>query len=52
MLNSPGKGVITINGLSIENYIPRDSLITMIKQPLVALEQENGYDIKVNVSGG
>ena len=24
----------------------------MIKQPLVALEQENGYDIKVNVSGG
>ncbi len=52
VLNSPGKGVITINGLSIENYIPRDSLITMIKQPLVALEQENGYDIKVNVSGG
>jgi small subunit ribosomal protein S9 len=24
----------------------------MIKQPLVTLEQENGYDINVNVSGG
>ena len=52
VLTSPGKGNITINGLNIENYIPRDSLVTMIKQPLVTLEQENGYDINVNVSGG
>ena len=52
VLTSPGKGNITINGLNIENYIPRDSLVTMIKQPLVALEQETGYDINVNVSGG
>ena len=52
VLTSPGKGNITINGLNIEDYIPRDSLVTMIKQPLVALEQETGYDINVNVSGG
>ena len=52
VLTSPGKGIITINGLKIEDYIPRDSLVTMIKQPLVTLEQENGYDINVNVSGG
>tara|TARA_B100000287_G_scaffold278430_1_gene262378 strand:- start:647 stop:1045 length:399 start_codon:yes stop_codon:yes gene_type:complete len=52
VLTSPGKGNITINGLNIEDYIPRDSLVTMIKQPLVTLEQENGYDINVNVSGG
>ena len=52
VLTSPGKGIITINGLTIEDYIPRDSLVTMIKQPLVALEQETGYDINVNVSGG
>ena len=49
---SPGKGKIIINGVSIEDYIPRDSLVTMIKQPLVALEQETVYDINVNVSGG
>ena len=52
VLMSPGKGNITINGVNIEDYIPRDSLVTMIKQPLVALEQENGYDINVNVNGG
>ena len=52
VIMSPGKGNIVINGVKIENYIPRDSLITMIKQPLVAAEQETGYDINVNVNGG
>ncbi len=52
ILSSPGKGNIIINGVSIEKYIPRGSLITVIKQPLVVLEQQNGYDINVNVSGG
>ncbi len=52
VLISPGKGNITINGLNLEDYVPRDSLATIIKQPLVALEQETGYDIIVNVSGG
>ncbi len=52
VLFSPGKGNIIINGVNIEDYIPRDSLVTVIKQPLVALEQETGYDIIVNVNGG
>ena len=52
VLKSPGKGNIIINDLNIEDYIPRDSLITVIKQPLVALEQETEYDININVSGG
>ena len=52
VLTSPGKGTIVINGVNIQDYIPRDSLITVIKQPLAALEQETGFDIKVNVNGG
>ena len=52
VLKSPGKGNITINGSNIDDYIPRDSLSTIIKQPLVALGQESGFDINVNVSGG
>ncbi len=52
VLTSPGKGKININGVNIEAYIPRDSLVTVIKQPLVALNEESGYDINVNVSGG
>ena len=47
-----GKGDITINGLNINDYIPRESLITVIRQPLVAIDKDTGYDISVNVSGG
>ena len=49
---SPGKGNIVINGKSINDYIPRDSLITIIKEPLVAVDNESNYDINVNVNGG
>ena len=49
---SPGKGNIVINGKSINDYIPRDSLITVIKEPLVVVENESNYDINVNVNGG
>ena len=52
VLSSPGSGKIHINGIDIEEYIPRERLITIIKQPLVALEQEAVYDVKINVSGG
>ena len=51
-LKTPGKGDININGVNINNYIPRESLITIIRQPLVAVEQDDGFDISVNVSGG
>ena len=37
-ITSPGKGDVIINGIKIDDYIPRDSLITVIKQPLVLLE--------------
>ena len=49
---SPGKGNIIINGKSINDYIPRESLITVIKEPLVAVDNESNYDINVNVNGG
>ena len=51
-LISPGKGEININGVNINDYIPRESLITIIRQPLVAVEQDSSYDINVNVNGG
>ena len=52
VLTSPGNGKIEINGSDIQDYIPRDSLITVIKQPLATIEQETGFDVKVNVNGG
>ncbi len=51
-LYSPGKGKIKINGIDIDNYVPRESLATIIKQPLNILDKINEYDILVNVKGG
>mgnify|MGYP001367265330 FL=1 len=48
----PGKGAIVINGKPVGDYIPRDSLITAIKEPLVTVDNESNYDINVNVNGG
>jgi len=52
VLMVPGKGNININGINVNDYMPRESLVTVIKQPLVAVEQDKGYDINVNVNGG
>ena len=48
----PGKGNIKINGTDVDNYVPRESLATIIKQPLNILDKIKEYDILVNVNGG
>ena len=48
----PGKGSIEINGVDVDNYVPRESLATIIKQPLSVLDKIKEYDISVNVKGG
>ena len=49
---SPGKGDIKVNGESYRNYLCRDSLATIVMQPLVAVQGEKAYDIEINVNGG
>ena len=51
-LLSPGKGKIEVNGVDVDNYVPRESLATIIKQPLNVLGKIKEYDISVNVNGG
>ena len=51
-LLSPGKGKIEVNGVDVDNYVPRESLATIIKQPLNVLGKIKEYDISVNVKGG
>ena len=51
-LFSPGKGKIEINGIDIDKYVPRESLATIIRQPLNILDKMKDYDILVNVKGG
>jgi len=49
---APGKGQITVNGLPFKKYLCRETLATIVMQPLVAIESIKSYDIKVNVNGG
>lgn len=51
-LVSPGKGNIVVNGVDVDNYVPRESLTAIIKQPLNVLGKIKEYDISVNVKGG
>ena len=51
-LFSPGKGNIEINGINVDKYVPRESLATIIRQPLNILDKMKDYDISVNVKGG
>jgi small subunit ribosomal protein S9 len=49
---APGNGKITVNGLSFKKYLCRETLATIVMQPLVAIENIKSYNIKVNVNGG
>ncbi len=48
----PGEGRIVINGREINEFFPFETLILVVKQPLVATETTGSYDVLVNVSGG
>ena len=49
---SAGNGNISINGRTLENYFPSEIHKIIIKQPLVLIESDGKYDIKINVNGG
>ena len=47
-----GTGKITVNGRDVREYLPFDVLVMDLKQPLVATNNEEKFDITVNVNGG
>lgn len=48
----PGKGKITINERSFENYFARPVLRMIIDQPLELTARKDQYDIMITVAGG
>ena len=48
----PGKGDITINKRSIDEYFGLETLKVIVRQPLVATDNADKFDILVNVYGG
>ncbi len=49
---TPGTGVITVNGKTLEEYLPQATLRMIVNSPLVLTETVGQFDIKINVRGG
>lgn len=47
-----GTGNIIINGVDVNEYMPYQTLVMDLKQPLTMTNNENKFDIRVNVKGG
>ena len=48
----PGKGNITINKRSIDEYFGLETLKKIVRQPFEATENNDKFDVLVNVHGG
>ncbi|HYA37446.1 MAG TPA: 30S ribosomal protein S9 [Candidatus Methylomirabilis sp.] len=48
----PGKGEITVNQRSLDEYFGRETARMIVRQPFVAVDMENKFDVMVNVDGG
>ena len=48
----PGKGEITVNGRDVRDFFPYETNVMDLKQPLVATNNEETFDIDVVVNGG
>ncbi|MEC9364443.1 MAG: 30S ribosomal protein S9 [Sinimarinibacterium flocculans] len=48
----PGKGDITINDKTVEDYFGRETSRMLVRQPLEVTESVGRFDIKVTVAGG
>lgn len=49
---TPGTGKITINKRDIDDYFGFETLKVIVRQPLVAIDGVDKFDVKVNVKGG
>ena len=48
----PGSGRITVNKKPFDEYFPLETLRMIVRQPIVAANVSDRYDIVVNVRGG
>lgn len=48
----PGTGKITVNGRDVRDFMPYETNVMDLMQPLVATNNENTFDIDVKVTGG
>ncbi len=49
---TPGKGKITVNGHDVNEYMPHDTLVMDLRQPLEVSGTADKFDVNANVTGG
>lgn len=47
-----GKGNITVNGKTAEEYFGYESMINRLRRPFLVIGKEDQYDVSLRVSGG
>ncbi len=47
-----GKGVITINGKTLDDYFSTVTQKTSVREPLAATDNESSFDLYITVKGG
>ncbi|MEO5372402.1 MAG: 30S ribosomal protein S9 [Magnetococcus sp. DMHC-1] len=48
----PGNGQIVVNKLKLDDYFARPVLRMIVRQPFVATQSQDNFDVYVNVCGG
>lgn len=48
----PGAGKIVVNGIDVNEYMPYQTLVMDIKQPLTLTQSVEKFDVYANVDGG
>ena len=49
---TPGKGLITVNGKKVDEYMPYATLVMDLRQPLEVSGAADKYDVEAFVKGG
>src|SRR4030067_1455466 len=48
----PGKGAITVNKRSLDEYFGRETARMIVRQPFAAADMQEKFDVMANVRGG
>ena len=49
---TPGEGRVLINGRSLEDYFPRNTLRTMLLKPFLVTKTQGRFDVHATLDGG
>ena len=49
---TPGKGEILVNGKTLNEYLPLETLRMVVRSPFEVTETVGQFDVKINVYGG